>query len=64
MMQLVDRNGKVILERERPHINKATMSSVKAKKMSYGLKKTVRPVLMSKEEFLKTIVQDTHNGNI
>ena len=64
MMQLVI-NGKVVLEREKPHVVEAKMSSVRVRRMTQGLKKTVRPVLMSKDEFFKNIIlQGTENGNV
>lgn len=52
MMQLVDSKGNVLLEREKPHATQAKMSSVRARHISKGMKKTVTPVVMSKELFL------------
>ncbi len=63
MMQLVS-NGKVVVERERPHGTEAKMSSVRARRMTQGLKKTMRPELMSKDEFFRNIIQGTQNGNV
>ena len=54
-MQLVSSNGTVLLEREKPSTKRAENSTLHVRRMSQGMKKTVRPVLMSKEEFsLKT----------
>lgn len=60
MMQLVS-NGKVVLEREKPYVGEAKMSSVRARRKTQGLKKTARPVLMSKDEFFKNIIQGATN---
>ncbi|MBR3730636.1 MAG: hypothetical protein IKN08_06970 [Bacteroidales bacterium] len=51
MMQLVNSSGTVILEREKSSTKKAKNSTLRARRMTQGLKKTIRPVLMSKEEF-------------
>ena len=56
MMQLVDSNGKVVLEREKPYAANAKMSMVRTRRISKGLKKTVHPVLMGKEEFFNTVI--------
>ena len=64
MMQLVDNKGNVLLEREKPHATQAKMSSVRARRMTKGLKKTVHPVLMGKEEFFNTIIKNSANGNV
>ena len=60
MMQLVSSNGTVLLEQEKPGTKRANNSTLHVRRMSQGIKKTVRPVLMSKEEFfdMKT---DTKN---
>ena len=52
MMQLVNNNGTVLLEREKPRAMRANTLTLRAKRLSHGIKKTVRPVLMSKEEFV------------
>ena len=64
MIQLVDNKGKVLLEREKSHVTQAKMSSVRTRCLSKGLKKTVHPVLMGKEEFFNTVIKDSANGNI
>jgi hypothetical protein len=64
VMQLVDSKGNVIVEREKTQASQARMSSVRTRRMSKGLKKTVRPVLMSKEQFFNTILQNPTNGNL
>ena len=63
-MQLVDSKGNVFLEREKPHATQAKMSSVRTRRMSKGLKKTIQPVLMGKEEFFNTVIKDNTNGII
>ena len=63
-MQLVDNKGNVILEREKPRATQAKMSSVRTRSMSKGLKKTVSPVLMSKEQYFNTVLQKPTNGNL
>ena len=47
MMQLVNNNGTVLLEREKPRAMRANTLTLRAKRLSHGIKKTVRPVLMS-----------------
>ena len=51
MMQLVNSNGMVLLEREKPCTKRLNNSTLHVHHMSQGMKKAVRPVLMSKEEF-------------
>lgn len=63
MMQLIDNKGKVLLEKEKSNASQARMSSVRTRCMSKRLKKTIRPVLMSKEQFFETVIQNP-NGNI
>lgn len=64
MMQLVDSKGNVLLEREKSHVAQARMSSVRTRRLSKGLKKTVHPVLRGKEEFFNTVIKDSANGNV
>ena len=48
MMQLVNNNnGTMLLEREKPRAMRANTLTLRAKRLSHGIKKTVRPVLMS-----------------
>ena len=63
-MQIVDNKGHVLLEREKNHASQARMSSVRTRRLSKGLKKTVSPVLMNKEQFFSTVVQNPTNGNL
>ena len=42
MMQLVN-NGTVLLEREKPHVARTNTMTLRAKRLSHGIKKTVRP---------------------
>ena len=64
MMQLVDSNGIVLLEREKPSAMRASTLPLHAKRLSHGIKKTVHPVLMSKEEFFGTVINKAGNGSI
>ena len=64
MMQLVNSNGTVLVEREKPRAMRANTLTLRAKRLSHGIKKTVRPVLMSKDEFFSTVINKTGNGNI
>ena len=64
MMQLVNSNGLVLLEREKPHAMRANTLPLRAKRLLHGIKKTVHPVLMSKEEFFSTVINKAGNGNI
>ena len=65
MMQLVSSNGTVLLEREKPSTKRADNSTLHVRRMSQGIKKTVRPVLMSKEEFFTKVIKPTdNNGNV
>ena len=51
MMQLVNRSGAVLLEREKPHTQRTHTSTLHVRSLSKGMKKTGKTVLMSKEEF-------------
>lgn len=64
MMTLIDSNGNVLLEREKPHSDASGKSTVRIRKMPQGVKKTVKPQLMSKEEFVNNILKTPNNGNI
>ena len=59
MMQLVNSNGTVLLEREKPGTKRANNSTLHVRRMSQCIKKTVRPVLMSKEEFFTKVIKTT-----
>ncbi|MBR0065805.1 MAG: hypothetical protein IJQ06_09475 [Paludibacteraceae bacterium] len=64
MMQLVNNNGTVLIEREKPCATRTNTLTLRAKRLSHGIKKTVRPVLMSKEEFFCNVINKATNGNI
>jgi hypothetical protein len=49
MMPLVNSNGAVLLERGKPHTQRTHTSTLHVRSMSKGMKKTVKPVLMSKD---------------
>ena len=76
MMQLVNRSGAVLLERQRvgeqssgmrekPHTQRTHTSTLHVRSLTKGMKKTVKPVLMSKEEFFTKVIKTTdNNGNV
>ncbi len=65
MMQLVHSSGAVLLEREKPRTQRTHTSTLHVRSMSKGMKKTVKPVLMSKEEFFAKVIKTTdNNGNV
>ncbi len=64
MMQLVNSNGAVLLERGKPHTQRTHTSTLHVRSMSKGMKKTVKPVLMSKDEFFTKVIKTTDNGNV
>ena len=64
MMQLVSSNGTVLLEREKPSTKRTNNSTLHVRRMSQGMKKTVRPVLMSKEEFFTKVIKTTDDANV
>ena len=64
MMQLVSSNGTVILERQKPSKKRTNNSTLRVRRMSQGMKKTVHPVLMSKEDFFKKIIETTDDANV
>ena len=63
MMQLVN-NGTVLLEREKPRAARTNTLTLRAKRLSHGIKKTVRPQLMSKEDFFANVINKASNGNV
>jgi hypothetical protein len=64
MMQLVNSSGTVLLEREKSRTKSAKNSTLRARRMTQGLKKTVHPVLMSKEEFFSKVIKTTDDANV
>lgn len=62
MMQLVNSNGSVLLERERSHSKKVSNMTLRARRLTQGMKKTIQPVLMSKDEFFRKVIKNTDNG--
>ncbi|MBR1932664.1 MAG: hypothetical protein IJ841_03160 [Prevotella sp.] len=64
MMQLINNNGTVLLEREKSNTKGANNSTLHVRRMSQGMKKTVRPVLMSKEEFFTKVIKTTDDANV
>ena len=53
-MKVIDKDGNVLIEKEtRPMTTKK--SSLRVMRHTKGMRKTVTPVVMSKEEFLKSI---------
>ena len=52
-------------EREKPCTQRTHTSTLHVRSLSKGMKKTVKPVLMSKEEFFTKVVKTTdNNGNV
>ncbi len=64
MMQLVSGNGTVLLEREEPIATGSKNSTLHVRRMSKGIKKTVTPRLMSREEFFTKVIKATDNANV
>lgn len=62
-MKVIDKNGNVLLEKEMQAVRKAKVSSLWVLNHTKGVKKTVTPKVMSKEEFFKTVIPHT-NGNV
>ena len=57
MMQLVSSNGTVLLELEKPSVKRTNNSTLHVRRMTQGMKKTIRPVLMSKEEIANSPIK-------
>ena len=64
MMQLVSSNGTVLLEHEKYRTKRANNSTLHVRCMSQGMKKTVRPVLMTKEEFFAKVIKTNDDANV
>ncbi len=64
MMQLVSINGTVLLEREKSCATRSKNSTLHVRRMSKGLKKTVTPRLMSREEFFAKVIKSTDDANV
>ena len=62
MMQLVNSNGNVLFEREKFHSKRANNMTLRVRRLTQGMKKTVQPVLMSKDEFFSKVIKSTDNG--
>ncbi len=63
-MQVVNSEGAVLLERERIRTSEVGSLTLRVRRLSKGFKKTVRPVVMTREEFFEKVVNQTDNGNI
>lgn len=64
MMQLVSSNGSVLLEREKPRTRRASNSTLHVRRMSQGMKKTVTPRLVSREEFFTKVIKTADDANV
>lgn len=64
MMQLVSSNGTVLFEREKPHAKRANNSTLHVRRMSQGMKKTVTPRLVSREEFFAKVLKTKDDANV
>ena len=62
MMQLVNSNGSVLLEREKSHSKRVSNMTLRVRRLTQGMKKTIQPVLMSKDEFFRKVIKNTDNG--
>ena len=62
-MTVIDKNGNVLVEKQMQPIKETKMSSLRAIRHTKGVKKTVMPVVMSKELFFNTVIPQA-NGNI
>ena len=62
MMQLVNSNGNMLFEREKSHSKRANNMTLRVRRLTQGMKKTVQPVLMSKDEFFSKVIKSTDNG--
>lgn len=54
-MKVIDSNGNVLLEKENQPVATRKRSSLRVLRHTKGIRKTVTPVVMSKEDFLKTL---------
>ena len=54
-MKVIDPNGNVLIEKEKHFVTTRKMSSLRVLRHTNGIHKSVAPVVMSKEEFLRTI---------
>jgi len=60
-MKVIDKNGNVLLDKQTQPVKKT--SSLRAIRHTKGVKKTIMPVVMSKEEFFNTVIPQA-NGNV
>lgn len=63
-IQVLDSVGAILLEREKTRATRTGSLTLRARRLSHGLKKTIRPVVMSKEEFFEKVVNQANNGSI
>ena len=63
-MQLMNSDGNILFEREKPHSKRVCNMTLRVRRLTQGMKKTVKPVLMSKDEFFSKIIKSTDNGNV
>ena len=63
-MQLVSSSGNVLLERVKPRTKRAENSTLHVRRMTQGMKKTVHPVLMSKEDFFTKVIKTKDDANV
>lgn len=54
-MKVIDTNGNVLIEKEKRPLTTRKTSSLRVLRHTKGMRKTVAPVVMSKEEFLRTL---------
>ena len=64
MMTLIDKDGNVLLEREKPRPDGSRKSIVRIRKISKRKGNYVRPQLMSKEDFFQKVIKTSDNGEV
>ena len=64
MMKLVDNRGIVFLEQEKPLRTRRMNTTLHVRRLTQGMKKTVSPKLMSREEFLTKVIKTSDSANV
>ena len=64
MMKLVSNNGIVLLEHEKSDTKRANNSTLHVRRISQGMKKTVTPRLVNREEFFTKVIKTADDVNV
>jgi hypothetical protein len=64
MTQLTSSSGTILAARSKSCTKNAESSTLHARRLSQGMKKTVSPALMSKEGFLRELFKNTNTTNV